>query len=632
MPVKKIFQKYGLMLAMSLAVLAVLLFCTTQTQNPFLTGNPHGEGLAGNSELVLGFRVSGAPQPAELSVWQLSEEEYYVFLPSFARLQQVHVSLPQGMTARVGDVELVDGMDCAGFALETAYPLSVNGTETGTLGFVRSENVPALYIETVSGSMADIHADKEHEESAAMTLVSPDGVLLHADEAALLKGRGNVTWLSEKKPYLLTLSADADLLDMGSASKWVLLANTVDETNLRNKLIYDLAAASDFPWTPQVSYVDVYLNGQYNGLYLLAEKVEAGPNRLNLDTQNGDFLCRVEADYRWGILKFPIRTPSGRTVEISEPGQLTTGRKNVIADQVARMEDTIYSGEDLTAAAGFDLDSWVRRYLVDEISGNIDADLASSYFYSADGVIYGGPIWDYDKVFGNTYRNENPETFIAKNKYVSATIVTPYYHALFENESFQTRLREIYRAEFRPALEQMMNGGIRERAQFIALASRANNLRWQRELEKYYASGEIIPSDVDSLSAYLEKRIAFLDAVWIQEKEYCTVQLEYSPGGPYWNIAVEKGTALADSPVDVFETVWYDNWTGEAAGPDTVIEEDRILTVRYEAEKETTMVVVTRLSLLVMAVMLVILLVADRYLRRKERRKDHERTDARIPS
>lgn len=630
---KKTLQKFGWLLAVSLAIAGMLLLCVRQTPLPKKKAPaPAAQAPVLKPESVLQFRVEGAPDSAPLVPYAISGNTYYVFLPSFAQLNQVQTLLPESVAVSVGDTWLTDGMDCGIFALETEYPLVIDGRETGTLQFMRSANVPTLYIDTASGSMSQIHADKEHEEGAVMTLVSENGTLLHRDDGCMLKGRGNATWIPAKKPYLLTLSAEGDLLGMGAATKWVLLTNAVDETQLRNKLVMELAAGTGLAWTPEAEFVDVYLNGQYYGLYLLSEKVEAGPNRLNLDLENDDFLCRVEAEWRWEILRHPIRTPSGRTLEISEPKQLTTRKKDNIAARVAQMETYIYSDGDLTLAPDFDLDSWVRRYLVDEISANNDAEITSSYFYSVDGVIYGGPIWDYDKSLGNTFRSYNPATFLSRNKYASDGTLAHYYDALYDNESFQMRLREIYRTEFRPVLDRLMNGWIREQAEQISQASRINNLRWQSVFADYYGREEIIPSDVDALYAYLEKRIAFLDSAWLDGTEYCVVQFEYDQNGYYWNTTVEKGSTLRSTGVDMDNNLWFDTWTGEAVSADTVITENRMLTRNYVPQEELTEVLVTRLSIAAMAAMLVILLAVDFRLRRKERRKANERADAQIPS
>ena len=109
------------------------------------------------------------------------------------------------------------------------------------------------------------------------------------------------------------------LMDItGAADKWILLANATDETNLHNKLVLDLAEQVGLGWVPEHIYTDVYLNGTYNGLYLLIEKPEVGSSRLNLDSNNG-FLCKVDLEDRWSKLDNPYKTGMGRTLEISSP-------------------------------------------------------------------------------------------------------------------------------------------------------------------------------------------------------------------------------------------------------------------------------------------------------------------------
>ena len=77
-----------------------------------------------------------------------------------------------------------------------------------------------------------------------------------------------------KKPYLLKLTRKSDFLGMRPAKKWVFLANAADETNLRNKIVYDFARRLDFGFVPDSRFADVFLNGRYTGLYLITEKVE----------------------------------------------------------------------------------------------------------------------------------------------------------------------------------------------------------------------------------------------------------------------------------------------------------------------------------------------------------------------
>lgn len=619
---KKTIQQYIYTLGLSLVALALLLLCLKSVPQP---GTAPAEESAPTPkslpEQLLRLQVG---EDRALSLWMQEEGCYYAFLPSYA--EHVSLVLEAGTQASLNGAALYSGMDLGAFETNTAYPLTLNGEAAGTLCFLRSANLPALYIETESGSLDNIHANKNNEETSSVTLVSPEGAEEYAAGGCLLKGRGNMTWLLDKRAYLLTLPQETGLLGMGAATKWVLLANALDDTGLRNKLIFDLAGESDFAWTPGCEYVDVYINGEYRGLYLLTEKVESGPNRLNLNEQAGDFLCRLDLDERWSDLRYPFRTPYGRTVEISDPKQLTTGSRENVGARTAELEERILSGEDLTQAEDFDLDSWVRRYLIDEISGNIDADLASSYFYCQDGVFYGGPVWDYDMTLGNSPRNRDPRAFIANTGHVSSVMESPYVEALYRNPGFRQRVEELYEQEFRPILAELVDGGIRERAEAIRDASAMNNLRWDYVFREYYDNGSIYATDAEFLEEYLRTRMDFLDSAWIRDVEYCTVQLEYAPGGFFWNVTVEKGTPLKNTVEDVTEYTWYDYWTGEFVGPDTAITGDRILTVRFDPQKELTAVSLAKLSLVFFGGLMICLLAADGLLRRKERSKADDKT------
>ena len=119
--------------------------------------------------------------------------------------------------------------------------------------------------------------DQNHKERAAITLYTADGqVDYQGTETDMIRGRGNSSWNYEKKPYNLYLYQPASLLEMDEASEWALIANANDDTNLRNQLVYDFAdQISPHPgWSPENEYVDLFLNGEYAGLYLLCEKVQ----------------------------------------------------------------------------------------------------------------------------------------------------------------------------------------------------------------------------------------------------------------------------------------------------------------------------------------------------------------------
>ena len=601
----------------SVVLFAILLLCFFKTDIYIVNKYP------------LEFSVEQGTCNTEISIYESDNGTCYVFLPSYAKLATLKIVMPTDLEASLGGTTITNGMNCEDFELETAYSLIIDNQYIAELQFLQSANVATIYVDTLSGSRDRIHKDKAYSEQASVMLYTADGILNASDSAAYIKGRGNATWYYDKRPYILTFSSDADLLGMGAATKWILLANAADATNLNNKLIMDLARQTVRGWSPDCKYVDLYLNGEYSGLYLLIEKVEPGTARLNINPQTDDFLCKVDLEDRWHSLKNPIKTQAGRTIEICSPDPLTNLSTANIVSAINQMEQIIMSDTDLTKVKHFDLDSWVQRYLIDEISGNIDSDLVSSYFYSSDGVFYAGPVWDYDMTFGNCSRNICPTAFIAKNTYKSDRSLSLYYSALYANESFYNRMVECYQSEFLPLLNQLIDEGIFDLATEIQAAARMDLLRNH--------SGNESVSTVDGLITYLKTRVSFLNSVWIEGTEYCTLQFQYANENAYRNISVKKGNLLVTDYLDVKTTVWVDKETGNVVDFSQPILSDMILMQQLDPnvygksmDTNSLKAYVIVLSSIVLLLFFFCLVYVDILQRRKERSASNEPKETRI--
>lgn len=495
-----------------------------------------------------------------------TDESLYVFLPSYAEMDQIRVYVPYNTTVVLDDMVLLNGMSCNGFQLNKEYTLTNGKGEETFLQFLRAENVPAMHINTASGSMERIHENKENTERAEVCLITETGEQDYYSEQCEIKGRGNATWDYSKKPYLITLPAEDDLLGMGKASKWVLLANSTDMSNLHNKIVLEFAAKQGIGWVPECRYVDLYLNGEYWGLYLLCEKVEVQEGRLALDTVKGEFLCRVDLDNRWDSLRNPFISQAGRTVEISEPKSFSQEEEAAIQNHVNQLEEIILSGRDLSEENAFDMISWAGRYLIDEIFGNIDADLASGYFYYKNGKFFAGPLWDYDRALGNSHRNVNASAFVAKNLYKSPQYISRYYDALYRNESFYAKVAELYQTQYLPGLQQILDTEIAELEHNIAASVRMNNLRWESMFRYLCESGSIFRTSAQSIREYLQERTAFLSSVWIAGEEYCTIQYKPEEETVFTALSVKPGTILKPEMFGVSEKRW--EYLGKSTGID----------------------------------------------------------------
>lgn len=553
------FSKYFYMIACTLILVIIGIYGFIHTDWPKM-----------RATIPITFTIESAEDTATISLYQTENNQCYVFLPSYAKMENVRINITSHSNASIGNIEIYDGISCNNFILDEEYTFCVNNRTDMTLTFCQSANVATLYINTATGSMDRVHNDKDYEEPSSMTLISTNGATTYTDPNCHLKGRGNATWGKEKKPYILKLPVADSLLGMAPATDWILLANSFDETNLRNKIVYDLAAKTKLKWTPSCEYVDVYLNGSYNGLYLIAERIEVDENHLSIDASKDSFLCKVDHSDRWESMRSPFKSSLGRSIELTSPLQPTSKQQKSISYLVDEMESFLLSTPPNEPIANIDLDSWACKYLIDEISGNGDSDLASSYFYYEDGVFYAGPIWDYDNSFGNNISNENPVAFTAKNYHKAPYYRSPYYDSLYKNEAFYTRMTQLYTTDFQPLLYELCDTGISLLADEIDLATKMNSIRWKTMFDEMNTKVTTAQELID----YLQLRLNFLNSAWVDNIPYYTVQFQTLPHDRYYNFAVKKGSYINISKLESDITTWYNADTGELFDITQPINED----------------------------------------------------------
>lgn len=564
---KMFIAKYSYLIVFTILLISIGIYGFIHTELPDIQSN-----------IPITFTIESAESKMTLSLHQAEDNKCYVFLPSHAQMEQVKINITSNVNISIGDTQIYDGIYCGIFDLDKNYFFKINNRPDMSLTFCQSANVATLYIDTATGSMTRIHNDKDYEEPSSLTLISSDGKVSYSDKNCYLKGRGNSTWGQDKKTYSLKLSSATSLLGMTPSTDWVLLANAFDSTNLRNKIVYDFSAETSPVWTPSCEYADVYLNGSYNGLYLISERIEADSEHLDIAISDGAFLCKADHSDRWDSMRHPFKSSLGRSIEITGPKELTPNAEKRIHHLVNEMESTFLSTASGHTFSNIDLDSWVYKYLIDEVSGNGDADLASSYFYYENGSFYAGPVWDYDNSFGNTISNENPIAFTAKNYHKAPYYRSPYYASLYNNKLFYNRMVEMYKTDFQPLLYELLDTTIPTLAQKISKASDMNGIRWQSMFEE----NALNVSTTQELIEYLQLRIEFLNNAWLNNTDYCTVQFQTLPHGRYYNYAVKKGECVDISDLETDFVTWYNADTGEIFDITLPITEDIALISQYE--------------------------------------------------
>lgn len=316
---------------------------------------------------------------------------------------------------------------------------------------MRSAKVETIYIvskDPIERGRSYVESDPEHNLKAAVAVsaVSASGESIYERDSiaegrlSTVKGRGNYTWtIADKRPYQLSLQKKADLLatsDKSNANKkWVLLAEADDATMLRNTVVHALAREMGMLGI-ECAPVDLYYDGVYRGSYLLSEKVEVKPGRVDItdlgkafekandgvdldklpvsqgtnaygyayqfvkgakDPQDitGGYLLELDNAYYQGE-KCWFKTSLG-TFVLKSPELASSTSVRYISEYI---QDCIngLSKNRFDAARSFDLDSLAKTWALNEFTKNLDSFFSSTYFHKGKGEVpvYASPLWDFD--------------------------------------------------------------------------------------------------------------------------------------------------------------------------------------------------------------------------------------------
>ena len=164
---------------------------------------------------------------------------------------------------------------------------SENGTKSyRVLTRRQAQSIPVVEIWLDTGE--DIPQDDQKTYvTGAMTMYGGGYPTLEMTELTL-RGRGHSSWLWEKKPYKIKFIEKQSLLGLEAAKDWVLLANYSDRSLIRSYIAHEMPTVLDNLSTRlhQIP-VDLFLNGEYKGVYTLGEQLEAKDGRVEIDEDYG---------------------------------------------------------------------------------------------------------------------------------------------------------------------------------------------------------------------------------------------------------------------------------------------------------------------------------------------------------
>ena len=515
------------------------------------------------------------PLMTRTRVYEYKSYRHYVFLPPTWDHTKMKVYMTGISSVTLNGKKYKNG-DNISLPLNKSIRLQTARGTSLTLIAMQSAKLPTMYITTASKSWTKLHESKDYREKGSMQLVNANGTVQYSGGLEYIRIRGNSSAEKVKKPYQFKLSKSASLCGMEKDKTYCLLANFLDPSNLRNKICLDIARYSGaYAYVPDAEFVDVYLNNDYRGVYLLTEKNEIDKDRLNitnLEKKNeklngkeklpqfgrvgknkvdpGTYkyykLPQEPEDYTGGYLvlldhpAYYTREASGfvsrqgQPFTIQEPKYASKKQVEYISSVVQHAEDALFSKSGKDPATGkhytelIDLNTMVHRYLQAEVVNDHDGQRPFIYKDSdkVDTKIYFGPVWDQDSTFGASHARRNAnEVRIYKKSSRSKYF---WFPAAYQHSDFRKAVQAAYRKTYVPAMNILLGkakdpkGVLKSLDQYAAAikASAYMDLaRWPINTRHVYKgmnthSGNTLEESVQFIKTYIAKHKAVLDKLY----------------------------------------------------------------------------------------------------------------------
>ena len=352
-----------------------------------------------------------------------------------------------------------------------------------------------------------------------------------------IRGRGNSSWkYYKKKPYKFKLDTKSKLLGLDKAKNWNLLSNYRDVTDMMNVFAFETARWMGMPHTNHSRFVEVFLNGDYVGVYQLTEKIEMGKNRvdidevegvlLSIDLDDGPSLSPEATDNFWSeVYSF--------SMEVKDPEVFSLALMDSIRDDFAVLENAIKARDYALVDSLMDIPSFIGILQLHEFLYNVEIDAPRSlYLYKDKGGKYTfGPVWDWDAAYdfdwsnwteNHTYFSDYRELIYGKDP-VKATgaayHINKFFRDMFGDPTFVAQ----YKKAWADRSDSIYVHGWEEVEKYIA---EMNKGAYSRDVKRWpltmttggwwgetYTTTFVPSEEIDKMSTWLKRRKNYLDQI-----------------------------------------------------------------------------------------------------------------------
>ena len=296
-----------------------------------------------------------------------------------------------------------------------------------------SSNLPIVLIETAQGqeipndpkidaTMKIIYRDNGQRNSLA-DVVNPTA--LSYDGPIKIEYRGSSSSLLDKKQYAFTPydnsgdKINVPFLDMPTENDWILSGLAYDPSFMRDFLSYKLANLTG-NYASRGRYCEVVLNGSFQGIYVLQEKLKADDSRidikkikdvdLTLPKLTGGYITKTDKiegsdTQAWSMPNYG-GWESNFVHEHPKPTTVMPEQDTYIRNEFETLQVHVASPSNSTITQGYpsviDIPSFIDFMILNELSSNADGYEFSTFFHKdRNGKLRAGPIWDFNLTFGN---------------------------------------------------------------------------------------------------------------------------------------------------------------------------------------------------------------------------------------
>lgn len=362
--------------------------------------------------------------------------------------------------------------------------------------------------------------------------------------------RGQSSQMFPMKSYSVDLwdasgnSINRSILGMPSESDWVLYAPYTDKTLMRNFLAYTISREMG-RWAARCHFVEVVINGDYKGIYVLMEKIKRNSNRVNItkinpidisgDVLTGGYIFSLDKEPDGWFSTYPI--PYSLNNAYRRYTYVYPKLENIVQPQKDYIKSYVDSFEHALAGPDYqdpvkgvrkfaDLPSFIDFFIVNEVSRNVDGYRLSSFFYkdrnSKNGKIFAGPVWDYDLAFRNA--NYCSGSNVTGWAYQFNNVcpgdgagLVPFWWEKFQTDSaFKSSLRCRWKQVRQTSLsDQRINFLIDSVNNLVSEAQQRHFQRWQILGKYVWPNPDPIPNsyagEISTLKAWTIARLKWID-------------------------------------------------------------------------------------------------------------------------